>query len=349
MQAGQRCHRIDVKPWSLYAACASIGVLVIVVLTVWTVLDPPQEQGFYTLSDDVTPRGESVVYESFNCESDWMHWWVICISWQALLLLVAAVIAFQNREFREDLVETRTLAMMIYSHLLFVGLRASTFVIQTSDFIEKPQTAALFRSLLNSADVMVTLAIYFLPKFLAKDQRFSSSRSSAFITGLHAAAAVAAAEDHAGAYSGDMVAATPTRNSSSRRVHWPTAFSHLWNSSSSSSNGGPRGGSRGSSNNNKSSSNSSSSKKESSVYVSSSENVSSAPDADELGVLPRERIPNQMFDHSTEPFSLGSSSHMEGSSSNLFVVEKKEDSASSGSPLPEVKEDEEVQEDLTQA
>jgi hypothetical protein len=108
MQAGQRFRRIKVHARTLYQCSAFIGLVVLVFLAVWTGIDPPLEQGFYTLSDDVTPNDNAtVVYESFECKSNWMYWWVICIAWQTNLLLTAAVIAFQNRDFREDLVRYR--------------------------------------------------------------------------------------------------------------------------------------------------------------------------------------------------------------------------------------------------
>jgi hypothetical protein len=202
MQAGRQFRRIHVKSRTFYQASALIELLVLALLIAWTIIDAPREESVYTLpptGSESSSRGTVIdspeeggfffspgyeapsrgteIIESFHCSSDkWDYWWVIFVSWQALLLLVAAVLAFQNREFREDLVETRTLVMMIYSHLLFVALRIATFVIQDSESnYTAPTKAVYFRSLLNSADVMTVLCIYFLPKLLLDDIHQSSS------------------------------------------------------------------------------------------------------------------------------------------------------------------------------
>jgi hypothetical protein len=188
MQAGRRFRRISVKSRSLYQACVVIGLFVIVFLIIWTLVDPPTDTPFYSFKPSSTtvgavvdiPSGSGfdivtealenphVVTKFLHCNSNkWEYWWTICIAWQLLLLLCSAVLAFQNREFRDNLADTRTLAMMIYSHMLFVGLRTTLFVIEDNETIDDPVLFEHGQSLLNSTDVLATVTIYFLPKFLA--------------------------------------------------------------------------------------------------------------------------------------------------------------------------------------
>ena len=207
IQAGRRFRRVAVRSLTLYQASILVGFLVVIVLTVWTVTDPPREESFYVLSDagaqsrdtmtdapdmggvfipsdpDGTAKSRAAVVESFHCSSEkWDYWWAIFVSWQAFLLLVAAVLAFQNIQFRRDLVETRALAMMINVHLVFLGLRVVTFVSQTSDGVTEPLKVQQFRSLVNSVDVIATLAVYFVPKICGQ---FSPSRATFEVSGMY--------------------------------------------------------------------------------------------------------------------------------------------------------------------
>ena len=121
----------------------------------------------------------TTIVETLHCQSkDWSHWWTIFAGWQALILLIAAVLAYQSRGMREDVVETKTLAMMIYNHILFLVLRTTTFILQAQDSTEDQLTLQWIRSILNSADVLMTLSIYFLPKFFLQPVRRRGSEGS---------------------------------------------------------------------------------------------------------------------------------------------------------------------------
>jgi len=177
MGAGRRMKRLVLKQQALYRAVALISTMVAMILVVWTVVDPPLQQTEYFLTQSTNEAKETIIEEDYHCQSDSLAWRILSFSWQMLLLLIAGVLAFQNRNYRNDLTEVRTLALMIYSHVVFLGLRGATFLLESS-----VGSASLhpYRSLIYSADVVATLTIYFLPKFF--DQSTELERGTSFIT-----------------------------------------------------------------------------------------------------------------------------------------------------------------------
>ena len=216
LRQSQVFRRTVVRKKSLYKVSATIVAMVVVVLIAWTIVDPPTAAGSYNLEKSETgipqtvldsllgeengdvlggnPQGENGFYivpgsgisfgdttivETLHCKSkDWSHWWTLFAGWQALNLLIAAVLAYQSRGMREDVVETKTLAMMIYNHILFLVLRTTTFILQAQDSTEDQLMFQWIRSILNSADVLMTLSIYFLPKFFLQPVRRRGSEGS---------------------------------------------------------------------------------------------------------------------------------------------------------------------------
>lgn len=175
MGAGRRMKRTILKQEELYRTVAYLSTLVLVILVVWTVVDPPLRKTEYTLTGATNKMGETLLETEYHCASDSPSWRILSISWQLFLLMIAGVLAFQNRKFRNDLTEVRTLALMIYSHVVFVGLRGVTYLLQGS--ISAGQLYP-YHSLTYSADVLATLLIYFLPKFFDD----ASSGPSIFIS-----------------------------------------------------------------------------------------------------------------------------------------------------------------------
>jgi len=166
MVAAQHMRRVELKLASLYGAVLSIAILVGVGLIIWTATDPPHKSFELLLSGSQNSYGETIVERTHYCQSDNEIWYYLSVSWQLLLLLAASVLAFQTRKIREDLNETRTLAMLIYSHFVFVVLRSITQFMDSS--VSKSDLAAA-RSIIYSADVIATIFIYFVPKFFTTE------------------------------------------------------------------------------------------------------------------------------------------------------------------------------------
>lgn len=177
MSAGRRMRRSNMKLTALFGVVAPITIIVMGLLAVWTALDPAQRQSSYILTDTVIATGDTVVAQEYVCKSKSDGWWIASFSWQLFLLFASAVLAFQNRNFREDLADTRTLGVMIYSHFIFLVLRGVTHILGMSSVQTGP---ALYQSLIISADVVATIVIYFLPKFMTKNDLL---RRRSFISG----------------------------------------------------------------------------------------------------------------------------------------------------------------------
>jgi hypothetical protein len=166
MTAAQQMRRVVLRRRTLFGFAFCLSILVVIFLMVWTVKDPPQKGTEYSLTDETTPSGATVVVTNHFCQSEADSWRVISVSWHILLLITATVLAFQTRNLHHDINETQTLAILIYSHFFFVLLRVATFFLESS---VGNSSATLFRSLLLSCDIIATVFIYFLPKFLSPD------------------------------------------------------------------------------------------------------------------------------------------------------------------------------------
>ena len=166
MLATEQMRRVKVRMGSLFGAVIFFCVFVVVCLAVWTIMDPPRKDEDLELTDDKTENDETIIRRVFYCNSENETWNFLGVSWQAILLLCASILAFQTRKVREDLNETKTLAMMIYSQTILVILRAITYVLE--DSLDHADVAAA-RSIIYSIDALATMAIYFVPKFLYKE------------------------------------------------------------------------------------------------------------------------------------------------------------------------------------
>jgi len=180
MSSAERMRRVTLPRQQLYGTVAIITVLCIIFLILWTTLDPPQKDLDYTLltDDETTPGGEYVVAVTFYCQDGTSYGWKLAaVGWNMVLLLCASVLAFQTRGIIQTFNESRTLAILIYSHCVFVILRCVTYFLD--DHIQGT-TLNHVRSLLFSLDTLATIIIYFVPKLLAKDDDHIMSSRFAF-------------------------------------------------------------------------------------------------------------------------------------------------------------------------
>lgn len=174
IQAAKKMKRITIKKIHLYRRVIFFCTLITIFLLVWTIVDPPLRREQISLEPDLqNDRGETIVKVTFYCESEKydLIWRYTSLGWQCVLMISATVLAFQTRNIRRDLNESRTLGMMIYSHFVFIILRCVTYILEGS--IERNILEAC-RSLIYSLDVLVALNIYFTPKMIRviKDKYF---------------------------------------------------------------------------------------------------------------------------------------------------------------------------------
>jgi hypothetical protein len=175
VQAARRMKRVMLSRKQLFGAVTLLVSIVCVFLILWTVLDAPQAQAVYTLTESMPEHSETIVLLDHFCASDRLHrtWQFISLGAQCFLLLVASVLAFQTRNLSKGVNEAHTLATLIYSHFVFVGCRFLIFIFETSLGVA---VATQIFSLLYSLDSFATLAIYFLPKLMAGENEESLKR-----------------------------------------------------------------------------------------------------------------------------------------------------------------------------
>lgn len=193
--AARQFRRVVISRKSLFSAVFGISFCVFIFLLLWTILDPPQQNPEYSLTDDVTQDGHTAVDVTYYCSSDSLVWDYVAVGWNTLLLLCATVLAFQTRTLQKDFNESQTLAFLIYSHFIFVVLRLITVWLQV--------TSNGLRSLIFSIDTLATILIYFVPKFSAAANKPQDRSSSFFLPDQssrgHAAAAVTSQQSDAAA------------------------------------------------------------------------------------------------------------------------------------------------------
>lgn len=178
MKAAKRLRHVQLSRQSLFGAVLLLSAVIVIFLIVWTVMDPPRRQTEYELSDELTPYGEGIVQLNYFCKSESSGWIIASVFWHLFLLVVATVQAFQTRTIRREVNESQTLAIMIYSHFMFVCLRLGTFFLERSlSESDMMQT----RSIIFSLDCMVAVALYFGPKFCSDDSKYDQESSEHMI------------------------------------------------------------------------------------------------------------------------------------------------------------------------
>jgi 7 transmembrane sweet-taste receptor of 3 GCPR len=179
LQAATRLRRVVLHRAHLLRTVAVIGLFVVIYLTLWTILDPPQAKTSFIVSQDSSgddPRRDVLVLETSKyCSSNSPAWVFVSIGWNTMLLTAASVLAFQSRKIRmRDFNESLTLGLIVYAQTVFVALRLvlETSLLRSAD----PTVLEYLRSIIFSTDAIVTSSIYFFPKFRASSR--SNPRSS---------------------------------------------------------------------------------------------------------------------------------------------------------------------------
>ena len=186
LHAAERMQRVVLTKNQLFGTVLGISTLVVSFLICWTVMDRRRPHSEHTLTEDVTEEGDTVVTVNYFCSSDSDVWRYLRSFWYCVLLVFATILAFQTRHIREEFNESKTLAIMIYSHFLFLAVRLVTYLFR--GVLSETYFGGI-RAINFSADAIMTMLIYFFPKFSLKNydegERNSSilrSRSSRHLT-----------------------------------------------------------------------------------------------------------------------------------------------------------------------
>eukprot|EP00934_Nitzschia_sp_Nitz4_P008847 Nitzschia sp. Nitz4//scaffold124_size66437//58765//65003//NITZ4_006121-RA/size66437-processed-gene-0.51-mRNA-1//-1//CDS//3329534582//8837//frame0 len=155
--------RIRISREVMLLEVAGVVVLVLIFLLTWTIVDPPIDVEIRRLVNS------HIVELDTRCASSSSGWRLTAFGWQALLLFIAAILAFQSRGVMIQLNESRSLAIMVYSHFMFVCLRGMSSIFYIQGTLPSSQTA-LVLSLIYSVDAFAAMCIYVLPKLYAAQQ-----------------------------------------------------------------------------------------------------------------------------------------------------------------------------------
>jgi hypothetical protein len=159
MNSSKKTQRIRLNSKTLFVRVAMAVACVLIGLVLWTIQDPPRAFYRQELSFD-DPR---VVIRDLECESNSIVWTAVQLSWEIVLLLMAAVLAFQSRTSASIINDSKSLGIMIYSHVVFVGIRGGLVFLDETNALEGSSIVALF-SFNYSMDALIALLVYVYPK-----------------------------------------------------------------------------------------------------------------------------------------------------------------------------------------
>ena len=160
VQSSKKMERVNIRRNVMLIKVLGVVGCVSACMIAWTVLDPPKNMETRTVIDS---NGSLFVEVDLKCASKSSGWRLASFAWQLMLLILAAVLAFQSRHVMEQLNESKSLALMVYSHFLFVCLRGVSSFFYVYDTLPSSGTAALF-SLNYSLDALFAMSIYVFPK-----------------------------------------------------------------------------------------------------------------------------------------------------------------------------------------
>lgn len=157
--------RVQIKRQVMLFQVSAMILIVVAFLIAWTIIDPPHPYETRSLKSRREDVSQESVESNLRCSSDNNLWRLTAFAWNALLLILAAFLAFQSRGVMAQLNESKSLGVMVYSHFLFVIIRGvcNVFFIQETF---APSVTATLLSLSYSVDVFVAMVIYILPKIL---------------------------------------------------------------------------------------------------------------------------------------------------------------------------------------
>mmetsp|Transcript_48827 Transcript_48827/g.118176 ORF Transcript_48827/g.118176 Transcript_48827/m.118176 type:complete len:573 (+) Transcript_48827:1916-3634(+) len=177
MRAAKRLRHVKLTRQLLFGWVAGLTFLVVIFLALWTAIDPPRTSAEYHLTENDSTGGLDVTVTHF-CQSNSQAWSYAAAGWHLVLLAAATIQAFQTRSIRKDINESHTLAIMIYSHVVFVILRVVVLLLH--DTISRTDLANTL-SLIFAFDVIATICIYFFPKFLSPEETKEEKSNDFFV------------------------------------------------------------------------------------------------------------------------------------------------------------------------
>ena len=172
MKASRKMKRVKMNRRTLFRTVFCILLPVALFMAVWTAVDPMHRQeDVYLAETEDDPadlsafRYRSTIDVTIVCKSgNSSAWYYVSIGIQSVLLITGTVLAVATREVLSEFNESQQLAVVVYSHFVFLVLRVVTLALQNS--VVSAELYAGARSILYSLDVILTVLIYLAPKLL---------------------------------------------------------------------------------------------------------------------------------------------------------------------------------------
>lgn len=135
-------------------------VIVTIYLAVSTALDPIKVIHVSTMDPETR-----LVNISATCSSRSFAWDIADYGLQVVILIIATVLVFQSRDVFEEFNEGQGLALMVYSHFVFLIMRIAMSRLSATSLDESFNP--FLSSILKSLDIVIAISFYFGPKFMS--------------------------------------------------------------------------------------------------------------------------------------------------------------------------------------
>jgi hypothetical protein len=163
--SGRHMERVRLTNKKLFGSVIAVSVAVVGFLLLWTLMDIPQSELEYLLTEEKTESDETVIAAISHCASDSQLWLFVSVGWQAALLLYALVLGFMVSRVREDINDTNNLTILVFSQCFFAVLRIIVFLVAGST---DPAHMWSYQSIILSLDCIVAAMVFTLPKVFDK-------------------------------------------------------------------------------------------------------------------------------------------------------------------------------------
>ena len=180
LRQAKKMRRAYLPRKSLFGIVGVAICLIVTYLSVWTALDPPRRKQQLILSDRKTETGSAYVDVQGECSSSFSYWKNVAFCWQGILLICGTALAFQTRNMRQEFNESLVLAIMMYSHCVFLLLIIIVDQLFSTLSSGVCDTAT---SYILSLDSLVSLIVYFAPKIRATGSKTSNQEITTFPDG----------------------------------------------------------------------------------------------------------------------------------------------------------------------
>ena len=162
VRQAQSMRRCAISQKNLILSISLLVSIALVFLTIWTVLDPPTKAIDMVLQENT----ENVVDAHIRCSTEHSFWGGGSLGWQGILIFYCFVLAWQARVImkKKKIAELQMVRNMAYASFLVFVFRSVIFYLP--DEAISPEARACTESLLLSLDSILSIIVYFGPKFL---------------------------------------------------------------------------------------------------------------------------------------------------------------------------------------